>query len=360
MPRFVIKCISLPLLLALFACNSPTAEKQPFNSSEFESFEITVENDEIIVAKISYYSEGLLIYGELCRSKGEGSYPLLVINHGGFSGIDDNFTGTACGTSPYNGVVVVLSSYRGEDGSEGQVEICKGEVNDVLTLTRIAKSLPYVNEEQTVMVGASHGGCITLMAVARGVNADAAAALVPPTDVARLYADWSAAVAANPESAESKVLSGLIARVEMSTGGTPEEVPLEYKVRSPVAFVDEINAWPGALFMMAGADDFIVPASQECSLAAQASGFESYRVVNTEGMVSTDAPAECVNEAIAWQPPPKPVKGWPQDRYFMFYEDMGHGFTGPLAGIAISDLIYFLNPYLYQELSRNLIFNNHK
>lgn len=330
-------------LLLLAGC--PVEPPVP-NDSPWETSEVTFEDAQIIVEKVSYRVDGLRIFGEVCRPKGEGPFPLFISNHGGFEGIGDGFTGGACADLARNGFVGVLSSYRGEDGSDGFIEVCNGEVDDVLEITRIAQTLPFVNPARSLMFGGSHGGCNTLRAVQRGVPVAAAVALVPPTDLARLHADWTAEVAQDPTTLEGQVSLQLINIVEAGTGGAPNEVPQEYSQRSALSFVEELDAWPGALFIAAGSEDFLVLPSQECSLVAAAAGFESFRVVDPTGAVSTETPVGCANEGVNWLAGPKPTNVWPNRRYFVFYDGADHGLQGPNASVAASDFIGFLLTHL--------------
>lgn len=337
------------VLLGVAACTvstPPPITPPPEPDSPWESSEVVFEDDQIIVEKVSYRVDGLRIFGEVCRPRGEGPFPLLVVNHGGFSGTGDNLTGTACASQARNGFVTILSSYRGEDGSDGRVEMCLGEVDDVLEMLRIAQTLPFVDAERSLMSGGSHGGCITLRAVQRGVPVAAAVALVPPTDWALLYEDWLSMSVSDPNSPEGQLGAELVRLAEEFIGGSPDELPEEYAARSPIFDIEALNAWPGALFIASGGEDIVVPASQGCSLAAAAEGVLSFRVVAPDGTVSTEPPAACANEGVPWLAGPKPTTSWPDRRYFVFYDGADHALQGPNAQVAVSDVLSFLFTHL--------------
>ena len=151
---------------------------------------------------LSYYSEGLKIYGYIYLPEGEGPFPTLIFNHGGF-GVDNivppekrerqdqSGTGRPLSTWCYElakeGYVVLVSSFRGTRTtmgmSEGNKEGGRGEVTDVLNLLACAKTLPYVDGERIGMLGTSHGGWITALAAQRSSDIKAGIPFFPPADL---------------------------------------------------------------------------------------------------------------------------------------------------------------------------------
>ena len=126
------------------------------------SVETTKETGSAIIERVSYSSSGLRIWGEVCRPAQAGPHRVLVFTHGGFSGITDAFgitwEGGTCEALAESGWVVLASSYRGEDGSDGKIEVCLGEVDDVLEMTRIGLDQPYADPSRVAVLGGSHGG----------------------------------------------------------------------------------------------------------------------------------------------------------------------------------------------------------
>ena len=57
-----------------------------------------------------------------------------------------------------NGYVVLASQYRGNDGGQGQEEFGGADVNDVLNLMPLARSLSFADAKNTVILGFSRGG----------------------------------------------------------------------------------------------------------------------------------------------------------------------------------------------------------
>lgn len=301
--------------------------------------ETTTDDGEIVIEKIRYRSGALNIYGQVCRPASGGPFATYVINHGGFEGLTSEWNGGACADYARAGFVVLESSYRGEDGSDGDIEVCGGEVDDVLALIDLALDRPeLINADAMFMWGASHGGCITLQAVARGAPVRAASAAVPPTDFAALHQFWSDGLAGNPNDTEQFVWTELIAVVEEALGGTPEQVPEAYADRSPVTVLGDIVASDTPVMIVHGVTDFLVPPSEGCAFAA--GGFEARYVTDGNGAVSTN-PDICAGFAIDWQATARPSGTWPGRRYIQLYHDMGHGFEGQTGPLALFDTIEF-------------------
>jgi len=74
-----------------------------------------------------------------------------------------------------NGFVVIGSQYRGNDGGEGQEEFGGAEINDVLNLVPLAKSLGYVDLNNLFLFGWSRGGMMSLLALKKNLQVNAAA-----------------------------------------------------------------------------------------------------------------------------------------------------------------------------------------
>src|SRR5450432_2242367 len=128
----------------------------------------------------------LVIHGLVCRRAGGGVHPLVMLNHGGFYGIDPT-TRDQCVAFAQAGIVAGVSSYRGEDGSQGSVEVCLGEVDDVLAMKAVLSAQPYVDAERVATVGFSHGACIATMLALRDNTLRAAVDFFGPSDIGTEY-----------------------------------------------------------------------------------------------------------------------------------------------------------------------------
>src|SRR5258705_13141786 len=143
--------------LLLVACSAPAPAPILAEAAEspFVSFEETTE-DGVLVDDVTYRSGALVVHGIVCRPPNGSASPLVMLNHGGFIGIDP-LTREQCTGFAKLGIVAGVSSYRGEDSSEGGVEGCLGEVDDVAPLEAILRTQPWVNPNRVATVGFRHG-----------------------------------------------------------------------------------------------------------------------------------------------------------------------------------------------------------
>jgi dienelactone hydrolase len=302
------------------------------------SVEPISDDGTVVAEKVSYRSQGLRIYALHCRPKAAGKYKAYIFNHGGVGGLG-GFTATQCAQAVKNGYVVLMSSYRGEDGSDGNIEVCLGEVDDVLALIDIAKALPYVDPQKIVMEGASHGGCITTRAVQRGAPVKAAADVFGPKDWAADYAYWKKQVGdGSPDSAS---LNALIQVCETAMGGTPDTKPDEYKKRSPLEYIAELDAFPGAYMAVHGGKDVLVTVKDTCRTAAVVKGMKSYHLDGALA-VATSEPPGCEGTNVTWLAGPKPSPAWPEARYALVYDEAGHEIASASGQAMFADTLFYL------------------
>lgn len=204
--------------------------------------------------KIKYISDGLKVVGFIWKPKNTfgKKLPVVIVNRGGNPNLalltPQSFY------FPYvkNGFVVIGSQYRGADGSEGQDEFGGADINDVLNLVPLARSLDYVDMNNVFMHGASRGGMQAFLALKKGMNVNAVAVHGALTDLNSAAKEW-------PEVAQ-RVWSRLMPGYAEKT----EEVLRE---RSAVSFADKINV--PVLILHGGADWRSSPGSQALGLATQ-------------------------------------------------------------------------------------------
>lgn len=141
-----------------------------------------LRKDTGVKADVAYYlSDNLKISAWLYRpasgvpAGGKSTHPIdrpvrqgngLVIGHGGIWGIPPHYDlvlrRLACA-----GWTIAVPAYRGEDGSEGQIEFARGEVDDLINCWIALTSIPEVDPERTWFLGSSHGAMLTMLALAR-------------------------------------------------------------------------------------------------------------------------------------------------------------------------------------------------
>jgi len=311
------------MALTVSGCFSdpPTPSKTSVEPKGWVSVKKTTELADVVIEMVTYRSGDLKIDGQVCRPASGGPHPVFISNHGGFSGLSDwNDPNGSCALTAKAGWVMAESSYRGEDGSDGRVEVCLGEVDDVLAMLEVVREQSYADPDRVAMVGLSHGGCITSRAVERGADIDVAVDIAGPTDWNQLTQHLKrteTASSANP--AVRKVFKETVDSIEKAVGGTPEQYPKRYADRAPDA--EKIARSDQPFLIMHGGADTIVPVRQSCALADDVGGFKPYRLDASGGVVS-QPPAGC--QALTWSDPPSPTQTFNSDRYLMIYEGVDH------------------------------------
>jgi dipeptidyl aminopeptidase/acylaminoacyl peptidase len=177
--------------------------------------------------KIKYLSDGLQVVGFIWKPTNVSGrkLPLVIVNRGG--------TGNFAPLTPQkfyypyvsNGFVVIGSQYRGADGGEGEDEYGGADVNDVLNLIPLARSLGYVDMNNVFMHGQSRGGMQSLLAIKQGIPINAVA-------VTGVLADLTAGLKERP------AIPAVWSRLMPGFAENTDEVLRE---RSAVYFADQIN-----------------------------------------------------------------------------------------------------------------------
>jgi len=120
---------------------------------------------------VVYASEGLRIYGVVSVPTDPGVYPIVLLNHGGDSGLAPLELDTPLAAS----AIVAATSFRSEAvhwfgtdyTSEGTPSPWDRDVDDALALLDAVSRLPQADPGRVAATGGSRGGGVTLLAAAR-------------------------------------------------------------------------------------------------------------------------------------------------------------------------------------------------
>jgi alpha/beta superfamily hydrolase len=320
----------------LLACSAPASPGAPgaadslapvdvdARASSFVSFEETAR-DGVLVDDVAYRSGALVIHAIVCRPANTNAAPLVMLNHGGFMGIDP-LTRDQCTGFAKLGIVAGVSSYRGEDGSEGNVEVCLGEVDDVAALEEILRAQTWVNPNRVATVGSSHGACVTTMLALRDSTLRAAVDFFGPADVASAYGFWQLQLAENEPfcastsqqvSTCSSLHQYLVSTVTKSLGGTPTQAPNAYDARSPGQALSKLSV---PIMIFQGTADYAIDLSQGCVKRATLNP----RAFYLDASLAVASSSACGG---GFETAPLPST-FPEKAYLFIYEGQGHGFTG--------------------------------
>lgn len=215
----------------------------------------------LLEATVTYMSGALKINAFTVRLDVAGRSPAVILNHGGTDGVTWA-TKQRARDLAQAGYAVFASAYRGEGGSDGEIEIAAGEVNDVLEGMKWFAKQPYVDADRIGMLGSSHGALIGLLAAARDPRVKA---LVFAYGVADIYA-WYAYLV------QSKQL-GTDAITRRVYGNGPVDKPKNFLERHGLRVVPQLpKAMP--ILIQQGELDVIVPPAQARALAAELTRFK--------------------------------------------------------------------------------------
>lgn len=319
---------------------SPQKSESPKHPS-WLSVETNRDVPGILMQDVTYRSGKLRILGQVCRPADQGRHPVIIWNHGGFAGINDRANPAgSCARMAKMGWVYAESSYRGEDGSRGHIEVCDGEVDDVLAFLDIVRAKPYAQRGRVAMVGLSHGGCITTRAIERGAPVKVAVDIAGPTDWTKTWSFLTSALTRPSTSATNRRMYASVTKtIRGAIGGTPQEYPERYRRRSPMADVARLDSWNGSFLVMHGGSDSIVPIEQSCDLARRLGGFQAFRV-DASGTQIRVPPAGC--RGIGWKVSSNPAHEFTGQRFLIVYDGVNHFLHGVNSQRMIADFLAFI------------------
>lgn len=192
--------------------------------------------------------------------------PAIVVLHSGFSG-DESTSAAIARELTRLGFVTVMPTYRGErralDGarSEGSIEFCSGEVDDVQRVLAWLRSRPDVDPMRIGLFGMSHGGCVALRTAIREPRIRAVATIAAPVAAEAVFEH----LVTNPY--QFFFYNGILAqqiRSYVDGPGRPDTPPGSFAVRSPLFLASKLTM---PVMLLHGSSDHIVPPQQACWMA---------------------------------------------------------------------------------------------
>ena len=141
--------------------------------------------------RVMYRSSGLRVAGFVLQPAAPGPHPVLIWLRGGNRayGMIEQVTLLNLQYLAEAGFIVVAPQYRGADGGEGTDEFGGADVDDVLALVPLARSLPGADHKRLYLLGGSRGAMQGNIAMRRGLPVRAAVFRGGAFDLEALLAD---------------------------------------------------------------------------------------------------------------------------------------------------------------------------
>ncbi len=215
--------------------------------------------DGIEQAYCAYPSADLTVTGWLFINpfSEEDVEPALIFAHGGVGGVNEA-TRALCRRMAREGFVVFAPSYRGEDDSEGEIEVGVGEVDDLIAAVEQLRLHPGVRSDRFVLFGTSHGALVCVKAAARPEMRPVLRGVVAAYGVMDVYAWYQHLL-----DHDFDVSDSLSRRIY---GEGPEDRPEAFAARHALNVLDDLA--PAPIFIVQGERDPIVPVAQARTLYA--------------------------------------------------------------------------------------------
>jgi uncharacterized protein len=215
-----------------------------FGAGQIEIVRVLEETPAFTRYLIAYPSDELRITGMMNRPKGDGPFPVVILNHGYYP-LDVYQTGngskTAADYLANQGFLAIAPDFRSHAGSDDAVNFFRaGHVIDVLNLIPLAQRLPEAQPGKVGIWGHSNGGAITAKAIV--VSDQIAAAVIYSPASSNIVEDYLFRVDRSGRRAPSSTTRGTISRVTTEFPVTPEQAPDLYERLSPLPYLANVTA----------------------------------------------------------------------------------------------------------------------
>ncbi|SEM32245.1 Prolyl oligopeptidase family protein [Chryseobacterium taichungense] len=184
--------------------------------------------------------DNLKIRGFLIQPKKEGKYPVIVFNRGGnreLGLVSIQMMTDFLGKIAEQGFIVMGSQLRGSGLSEGQDEFGGKDINDVLSILDIIKTLPNADQSRIGMIGISRGVMTNFL-------------VLKETDVIK-----SCISIAGIADLDQKDRADMKSLYQQLIPGYNENPKLELEKRSPLIAIEKMKRKSSSHFIIHGAKD---------------------------------------------------------------------------------------------------------
>lgn len=189
----------------------------------------------------------------------------IICGHGGIGGIPVHYD-IVLRRLAKAGWTVAAPSYRGEDGSGGNIEFALGEVDDTLACCEAVTAIDGVDPENLWLLGSSHGAMVSMLAAARNSSTPGLRGIIALYGIydVKKWLDWI--------RKEDNLLTS-----DPFVGFLMELSDVDLRVRSSVFQAARINI---PVLLIHGGSDTLVPPEQSILMAEslKISGAENYRL----------------------------------------------------------------------------------
>jgi dipeptidyl aminopeptidase/acylaminoacyl peptidase len=224
----------------------------PEKSYSKQEYDNAVGDSRFEMERLKYQSDGLQVVAYIYRPRetGDKKYPVIIFNRGSYvRGDIGSLLVPSFRRLAQEGFVVLAPLYRASDGAAGKDEVGGGDLNDLLNVVPLLRSIKYADSENLFLYGESRGGMMTFQAIRDGFPARAAATFGAFTDFNGLV------------TAHAQLYEPLIKAIWSDFEARKDEIA---KRRSAIAWPDKINV---PLFLMHGGKDGSVDPQQTLDFA---------------------------------------------------------------------------------------------
>lgn len=260
---------------------------------------------------VAYVSSGLVVGGLLCYVDDGQPRSTILHLHGGLGGIFLNpdggdIVGTCYSWAANHGRNAFVPTFRGQDGSQGQPELCLGEADDVASAAILLRSLEIVDPNRLALIGGSMGGCVALKAGVMIPDLRAVLAIAPPTDWAAMVSfhrtQFAPAMETRcdgsslPWTAGGPVFADTLDSMICGHIGCSTE---QYDIRSPIPLVYQST---NPTLVVSASSDNLVPVFQQVLWSILRSGATGMLALDIRDRCSAPAAPALAQDALIFVP----------------------------------------------------------